>query len=190
MAVLRPSVENIRSLGNFSQTFRWLVDFKSFPKGLPGGYTTEDINFRAESVSLPEKEIELTEIQIRGNKVRQEGIGTYNSPITLTLIETVNPVCLSFLNDWQELAWKSSNGSIGTTQYKNMLECEMYLTLLDSQDKPYYKYTLIGCQIGGGTGGDLDAQSADPLKPALSIAFDYFTRQAIRRQTMGAPGNL
>jgi hypothetical protein len=175
----RPTVENLRSLGNFSQTFRWAVAFSSFPSALSGSFDSDNINFRAESMSIPELEIETTEIQIRGNKVRQAGIGTYNSPITLTLNETTDGYALQFLGAWQEAGWKSSDGSPGTTEYKENLECTMILYLLDNQDKPYYKFTLYGCQLSGATKGDADAGTADPLKPALSIAYDYFNKERV-----------
>lgn len=199
--LLRPSVESLRALGNWSQTFRWNVDFVTTPRCLTGGgdepesgrawasLLPEDINFRAESMSIPEKEIETTEIQIRGSKVRQEGVGNYNSPITLTLVETIDPVALDFLSDWQEAAWRTRDGSLGTTRYKSNIECEMRLQLLDSEDLAYYEYILIGCQPATGTVGDVDAGTGDPLKPAIGIFFDYFTRSSLRRSRRGHPNS-
>lgn len=181
MPILRPSVANLRGLGNWSQTFRWSVQFVSLPSGLDGGImTAEDINFRAESMSVPEKEIETTEIMIRGNRIRQEGIGNYVSPITLTLVETIEPKVLMFLNAWQELAWKTRGGSPGTTSYKKNIECTIRLYHLDNEDQPFYSYILYGCQIANATKGELDAQNADPLKPQLSIAYDFFETNADR----------
>lgn len=179
MPTLRPSIENLRSLGNWSQSFRWNVSFINFPNYLSYIPTNDDINFRAESISIPELQVETTEIQIRGNKVRQSGLGTYNSPITLTLIETINPVCLKFLSAWQEICWHTKDGSIGTTEYKKDLQCDMQLLLLDNLDNPYYRYELIGCFLEGATKGDVDASNGDPLKPQLSIAYDYFKSSAI-----------
>lgn len=205
MGLLRPSVESLRSLGNWTQTFRWNVSIIKPPVCLikrDGGgnslYSSrawtdylngggEELNFRAESVTVPEKETETMEIQIRTAAVRQEGMGKYNSPITLTLAETVNPVALDFLSDWQESAFRTADGALGTQRYKSYLEAELGLFLLDCEDNPYYMYHLIGCQIATGTVGELDGASADPLKPAIGIFFDYFTRKALNNVTKGAP---
>lgn len=179
MAILRPSIENLRSLGNWSQSFRWNVSFVSFPSALSYIPTSDDLNFRAESMSIPELQVETTEIQIRGNKVRQPGIGTYNSPITLSLVETTNPVCLRFLAAWQEICWHTKNGSIGTTEYIRDVECNIKLQLLDNLDQPYYQYELMGCFLESATKGDVDASNGDPLKPQLSLAYQYFKSSAI-----------
>ena len=65
----------------------------------------------------------------------------------------------------------------------------MVLWLLDSEDVQYYQYNLVGCQPATGTVGDLDASTADPLKPAIGIFFDYFTRKSLRHTKMGHPGS-
>lgn len=174
----RPSIVNLHKLGNFTQAFRWYVNVTDLPQEL-SNYDSQMLNFHAESMSLPTKEVETTEIQIRGNMVRQQGVGTYSSPITLTLIETVDAYCLSFLSDWQELAW-STEDTKGRSKYKNDQTCSIILTLLDSMDKPYYEYKLFACQLANGEpGNDADASTADPFKPALSIAYDYFKRYKI-----------
>lgn len=179
--VSRPSIVNLHTLGNFSQAFRWHVNFKALPS-LLSQYDAEKINFHAESISIPTKEIETTEIQIRGNMVRQQGVGTYTSPITLTLIETVDAYCLSFLSDWQELAW-STNDTYGKTKYKNEQTATIELNLLDSEDAPYYKYTIYDCQLATGeAGNDADANTGDPFKPALGIFYDYFKREPVIQQ--------
>ena len=185
MSIWRPDIDELVSQnGNYSQMFRWTVQFATIPNVLSSNYSvqdlTNDVNFRAESMSLPEASVESTEIQIRGQKVHQAGIVTYNSPLTLTVMETIDNKMLSFIGHWQEASWESNYGR-GRTAYKKDLVCEMNLYLLDNTDRPYYVFHLHYCQPENVGKGDLDAGSADPLKPAISIAYDYFTKDPISR---------
>lgn len=176
MATLRPSVENIRSRGNFTQIFRWSVSFEKLPQGV--SVNQDAINFQAESHTVPTKTITSTEIQIRGNKVRQPGIAEYNSPITLTLMETVDNVIANFVKAWHNLCWQATNGSTGIQEDKSNLEATILLVRLNNKDVPIWTYKLVGCILEGVEWGDLDAATSDPMKPALSIAYDYFEDNA------------
>ena len=177
MAVLRPSVDNIRGLGNFTQAYRWNVVFEKLPKGIT--LAPDAINFRAESSTIPTRTGTSTEIVIRGNKVRQPGIYDYNSPITLTVMETVDNTVSNFVTSWFDLCSSSKDGSSGVAVTKADLEAVLVLTRLDNNDKPIWKYKLIGCFLETCEEGDLDASTADPLKPALGIAYDRFEEAAV-----------
>lgn len=176
-SVLRPSVDGIRKLGNFTQIFRWNVSFEKIPNGI--SISSEDINFRAESSTVPTLTGTSTEIVIRGNKVRQPGIHGYNSPITLTLMETVDNKIANFIKEWREKCWKISEGSAGVSENKDELEAVIVLTRLNNKDEAIWRYKLIGCYLEGAERGDLDAQTADPMKPALAIAYDRFEEEAV-----------
>lgn len=178
---LRPSVNQLRKLGNFTQMFRWGIKFVTLPKALRG-YSTLELNARALSASVPEKTGTTTEIQIRGNKVRQAGIVEYTSPWTCTLMETTDVYVQRMLRDWHNLYWdtdKVAIASSGLTQYKVDMEGIIELVHLDNMDKPIYCYTLIGAYPEGYPRGDFDGSTADPMQPAISFAFDYFTEKAL-----------
>jgi len=177
MGSVRPSLENIRSLGNFTQLFRWYVEFETTPSGL--SISSDDINFRAESVALPKLGGASSEIQIRGHKVKQFGIADYGNTITLTCIETIDNVVSQFLHDWRELCWQTEEGSSGRTQFKENTEATIRITRLNNMDEPIWWYKLIGCYLESYDLTDLDGATADPLKPALTISFDYFNDGAV-----------
>lgn len=176
---IRPSVETLRSLGNFTQLFRWTVEFEKFP-ALVTGYTSDDINFRAVSATQPALNVPAAEIQIRGNKVFEHGIGEYVNPFTLTCAETVDNKISKFIHEWQEACWQTADGSTGKSNPKHDVEAVILLTRLDNMDNPIFRYKLIGAiLVEPDPGGDLDEATADPLKPVLNIQYDYFNRESL-----------
>lgn len=185
MGVIRPSLENIRKLGNMTQLFRWGVQFSKFP-ALLQGYTSDDINFRAESTTIPKTTGTSVEVLIRGHKVKQPGIHDYGNQITLTCVETVDSMMASFIRDWRELCWQTTEGSAGTTELKEQLEAELLITRLDGKNNPIWWYKLVGCYLEDVEwGGDLDGQTGDPLKPAMTISFDYYNEGKTMTEIQG-----
>lgn len=174
MTLVRPSVENIRSVGNFTQAFRWIVHLAELPSAVAAVATSEDLNFRAESSSIPTRTSTPTEITIRGNTVRQAGMMVYNSPLTIGANETIDSKLSELIRTWQDLAWESKEGSSGKTAPVEELQGRIELIRLDQADNPIYKYTLFGAWLESAEKGDLDGSTADPLKPQLGIAFDRF----------------
>jgi len=176
---MRPSLETIRGLANFTQMFRWYVEFEKFPNLVPGP-GSDAINWRAESIGIPKLNPMSTEYQIRGHKVKQPGIGDYENTIVLTCIETIDNVISQFVHDWQEVCWESENGSTGKTNSKEDIEAIVRLTRLDNMDQPIWVYKLFGCYLEtSDSGGDLDGATSDPLKPALTLSFDYFNAKPL-----------
>jgi hypothetical protein len=171
---MRPDLETLRQLGNFTQLFRWFVEFEKFPNLVPGP-GSDAINWRAESISIPKLNPMSTEYIIRGQKIKQPGIGDYENTITLTCMETVDNIISQYIHDWREVCWETNNGSTGKTHYKSEIEAIMRITRLDNMDAPIWAYKLIGCYLETSEpGGDLDGSTSDPLKPNLVISFDYF----------------
>jgi len=178
MSVVRPNLEALRNLGNFTQSFRWYVEFESLPSAL-GSFSSDDINFRAESTGLPKLATTSSEIQIRGHKVKQPGIAEYQGPITLTCIETIDNKIASFVKAWKELCWQTEEGSTGKTQNMADLQAVMRITRLDNMDQPIWWYKLFGCYLESTEYGDLDGTTADPFKPALSITYQYYNEGSV-----------
>lgn len=179
MAVLRPSLENLRALGNFTQTFRWHVNFITIPSAV-SGFNAMDVNFRAESMSRPARTSNAVETSIRGHKTVQPGIVDYKgNSLSLTVVEAIDMKMATGIQQWQELCWESANGSSGITNMKADLEAEVLLTLLDNMDTPIWEYDCIGVWMKTGGEGDSDATTDDPLKPAMELAFDYYTDKPV-----------
>lgn len=179
MPTLRPSLEHLRALGQITQMIRWTVEFEKIPSVLDS-WKGDAINFRAESVTIPKLNPTSVELQIRGNKIKFPGIGDYENTITLTCVETIDNNISQFVRNWRELCWQTEDGSTGITQNKEDLEATMLITRLDNKDDPIWMYKLFGCFLETGEpGGDLDAATIDPLKPVLTISFDYFNDKAL-----------
>ncbi len=174
----RPTLEVLRSITNYTQSFRWYVEVEKFPS-VVSGYSSDDINYRAESIELPAMTNPPTEVNIRGHKRKQPGIGNYNGVINLTAVETVDVVIRNFIADWREAHWRTRDGSSGLTEYKLDLESTWIIALLDSLDQPIWFYKLIGCQLeGADPGGTPGGESADPFKPIINLGYEYFIEGA------------
>ena len=81
---IRPTMNNILSLGDFMVSNLWYVDI------MPNGWVFmdgADFNFRAISSEVPKRTGTPLEINIRGQKVRQPGDYEYSGSITFTLVE-------------------------------------------------------------------------------------------------------
>lgn len=171
---MRPSIHNIRSLPNFTQGFRWNVAFISAPNAVafPGN---DAINWRAMSTSYPKKDPNITEISVRGQKIGETGRGTYSNSIVLTLYETVDNVVSEFIQSWSDACWSISDSETGVSLDKVDLEASIQLTRLNNKDVPIYIYDLYGCLLQTyEVGGDGTEEDDTPLKPAMTIWYDYY----------------
>ena len=141
----------------------------------PFGFLSSDINYRAESVTLPKLDPTTVEIVIRGNKILRPGIGDFGgNTITLTCVETVDNKIAAFVKAWRELHWSLDDSGFGITHYPQFIEADIIIARLDNTDQPIWFYHLFGCKLQTIDPGTLDAAGADPLKPALNIAYDRF----------------
>jgi hypothetical protein len=173
MPTKRPSLEGLRNIGNWTQTFRWWVDIEEPPPAVT--VDSEAINFRAESIEIPKANPMSTEIIIRGHKKKQIGIVDYTNTIALTCVETVDNVVSQFVRDWREACWQTDNGSTGISHSQKDVEARIKIMRLDNRDNPIWQYILYGCFLETfEPGGPLDGATPEPLKPAITVSFDYF----------------
>ena len=176
----KPTLDNIRSVGSFSQLFRWDFSFDSIPSGLGGsfgGFTSEDLNLRCVTSELPKLTGTSSEINLRGLKKKQPGIYAPPGPITIQFMETVDGAVSQAIKAWRDLCWNMQTGaSVNTSE----LEATIRLTLLDQQDAGFMEYVLYGCYLEDyEAGGTLDGTTADPLRPSMVISYDYFEDTAL-----------
>tara|TARA_Y100000310_G_C20625928_1_gene785876 strand:+ start:61 stop:582 length:522 start_codon:yes stop_codon:yes gene_type:complete len=170
----KPTIENIRAINDFATLFRWEMAFPTKPQGIT--IQDADLNFRCETAVLPKATGASIEANIRGHKVRQPGIYTYNNPITFTFIETVDNKISTFLKEWRDLCWEADSGKTESVQN---VKGDIQLFRMDQMDKAIWEYKLIGCFLEDyEVGGDLGGDTSDFLKPQLSISYDYFTDEA------------
>lgn len=190
---LRPTMNQLRRLGNFSQMYRFGLKIVEWPR-LLSQYSSrsQDFNIRVLSATVPEKAGQSTEIGLRGHQLRQPGIVTYTSPWTCTLMETNDVFVQTLLHDWHNLYWDTNRqnprgNSSGITQFKADLEAVIELYQLNNLDEPIYKYTLIGAYVESYQRGDFDGATADPMQPAVSFALDYFTEEPVNNSNANKP---
>lgn len=166
----KPTVENIRGLGDFQTLFRWDLSFVKFPNigTYPG---SESLNFRCQSTTMPKTTNQKIKNSIRGNYTYQPGIQEYDGQITLTFIETVDNTVKNMIRAWREAVWNTNTGASGS---KADVEGTLLLTLLNNQDQPIWPITLIGAFLEDHDLGQLESEASDSMKPTLIFSYDYY----------------
>lgn len=171
----RPTLDQLRGIGDFATLYRWNLSFPQFPSAIvaPG---SEDLNLRCESAELPQRTGETIEQMIRGHRTRHPGIYKSVGSLTITFAETVDNTVALFLKSWREACWNVGGTTSGATVPKSELEAIVRLELLDSSDSPRWEYKLIGAFYEDGEGGGvLDGSTSDFLKPTLVLSYDDYT---------------
>ena len=168
---LRPSIEEIRSLGHHASYFNWGIQFVSIPAALTG-FSSSDLNTRAVSFAPPTRTQDVSEISLRGHKVYQHGIMNYNQGLNLILHETVDSKVGTFLENWMNLQWTPI---AGVQIPKSLNQAIFLLTLLDSEDKARKYYTIVGAwPTTFDHGGEYGAENSDTVKFSTTLQYDYY----------------
>ena len=168
----RPSIEQIRGVGDFQMVHRWNMRFASFPVlGIAGAPLTEDLNIRCESATIPKVTTQSIEINLRGHKVKQPGISNYDNIWTLTFLETVDNIVRLFFKGWRESIWQTRTG---ISADKEELEATVILEQLNNQDDTIWQYTLFGGYLEDSDFGTLDGATSDAQRPSFTLSYDFF----------------
>ena len=108
----RPSIDQVRSLGDFATTVNWNLTFMKFPSGVTGGLPTSDaLNYRCDSTDVPKRTGQSTTQTIRGHTVKQPGLYTPSGTLQLIFVETVDNVMSNFIRNWREACYDSKTGA-------------------------------------------------------------------------------
>lgn len=168
----RPSINEIRNLGDFATLYQWNFSFINLPKAISVVGTSDDFNKRCVTSDLPKKNIQSIEVSVRGHKVKQPGIGGYDNTIPITFVETTDMMIHDLIGAWHEATWETGTGIQAP---KSEVECSIRLELLDRQDNPTWEYILHGCYLETyEAGGQLGDSTSDVMKPSLTLSYDYF----------------
>lgn len=166
---MRPNISDLRSLGDFATTINWDVEIVVPPTAL--AIPSEALNFRCESSDLPKVTGTSSEILIRGIKIKQPGVYTPSGQIQLVFFETVDNIVTDSIYKWKQACYDVETGK---AKPKVEIEAQIRLRRLDRNDKPIYEYMLFGSfPEDSDPGGQLQSASADPLKPVLTLSYDF-----------------
>lgn len=172
---MRPTFSQIRNLGDPAFTNTWDLQFLKLPQGV--NLTSDDINFRCESVGIPKKNGEKVTIQIRGlPPVHYPGTTIPEGSITFTFIET-NNVITELLHKLTEM---NQDSETGAGLPKSELEMEIRIVRLNKANKPIWEYHLVGCFMEtADPGGELNGGNAEALRPTATFSYDNFYEKAL-----------
>lgn len=172
---MRPTINEIRQLGDFQPMYTWDMNFIQFPQALRNRPTRGDVNLRCISTGVPKKSDQNIEVNIRGHKVRQSGIGMYEGTLTLTFVDTIDQTIADFIYEWQQLLWEDGTGLAYPTKD---VEATIAITRLDRENNPVRVFTLYGCKVEDRDhGGELGSDTNDVYKPTMTIGYAYFTEE-------------
>lgn len=172
----RPTLQQIRALGDFADTVHWYIQFNNIPSGVD--LTSDDINLRCESVPIPKREGSKVSAQIRGlPPVHQPGLYIPEGTMTVTLFENTNNRITKGIQQLVDMNYKQGTGQAKT---KAEVEFSVRIVRLDRTHKEIYEYNFIGCFLDSyDPGGELQGSSADMLKPTLTFSYDDFTEKSL-----------
>lgn len=166
----RPTKNNLRSIAEVAQTFRWHISFVRNPSAVK---VPPNFNLQMTSTEVPKTDAgQSIEIGIRGHTIKRPGIYDDTHNITLNAVETIDNQWSEFLRTWRNAVWSRDTGV-----QQNISDCtgDLLLTRLDNLDNPIWQYTLFGCYLEDydPTGGELGSDS-EALRPTLTLYYDTF----------------
>lgn len=172
---MRPTISDLRTLGQLALSFRWNLEFTKFPNSVTPGIDTAGLNLRCETAALPKATMTTFDVNIRGHKVWYNGITTAGGELKFGFIETVGHEIVEFFKAWRD---KSYDLITGQAQNKADLEGIITIYQLDNQDNAVYKYELNGVLMRDYEVGELTNDNAY-LKPSITVQFDTFKQTKI-----------
>ena len=168
---LRPTLTDLRMVGEFATTFRWNMSFTQPPAALSADF--RGTNVLCSTATIPSKTINKMNVQIRGHLFFQPGIVSLASnSLTLNFVENVQGIIHRLFFNWQEIIWAHN---IGTgVPYSSLVADDITLTRLDNQDRDICSYHLRHCFLKSYNPGSLSGNDSSPLDPQIEIAYDDF----------------
>lgn len=158
----KPTLNQIRSLGNFSTSENWYFQITNLPKAGGISFSSDDINWRCESVDVPKRETPTLQVQIRGQPpVNQHGTATPSGSTTLTLFSTDD---MRIEKAIQELLKLSHDLETGFGHKKADYEMSARLVRMDVTGKEVLEYNFIGVLMESYDPGANLGATADQIK--------------------------
>ena len=171
--VIRPSITEVRSLGDMASMIRWGLAFSKLPTAVTE-LDSSQINLRANSMDLPKSTSQKSTSNIRGHKVHQAGELDYSDSINFTLLEAVDTKVMKFLQEWREMTWRTISG---IQALKSDYEATVLMYLLNNQDEVRDTYKLTGCWLlDFDPGGQMVSEGSELMRPTMTLAYDFYDK--------------
>ena len=167
----RPTMEQIRQMGSFVTTYQWNFNIITPPSAIANFPALATINARAQSSAVPSRTNEKIEINLKGHKVSQGGPITYNSPLSVTFVETSDNAIFNMIRLWTDAVTETNTGAHGD---KLAVEAVVDLQLLARDDTPLQSYLLFGVFPEANTPAELGSEGGDLFTNAIDFHYDYF----------------
>jgi hypothetical protein len=162
-----PTMEDVRSIGDFVPVYKWELTFMEGPLVSPD---IQALNFHCVSSSLPRKIPGGSAVSIRGHQKKFSTISTYDM-ISLQFVETVDNLITAFLHDLHEASWETNTG-LALPQAN--IEFTVRLTSMDREGNGRWAYQLYGCWLEAYDPGGPFTDSPDIFRPSMTLSYDYF----------------
>lgn len=161
-----------QALGEVQTLLRWTFNITNPPQGLT---FPEKLMIRVTTTGLPKAEVERTVVELGGHTINYNGKTKKAGQLTVTFVEGVDASVTEFIYQWMQKQWGSDGKDTTGKQSKTAeVKADIQIQLLDGNDVATQTYNLIGCLPSiGDAGGEL-GQTADPMKPQLTLDYDDF----------------
>lgn len=158
-------------MGSFVTTYQWNFNIIAPPTAVSGFPAMSQINARAQSSTVPTRTNEKIEIGLKGHKVAQAGPDTYNSPLSVTFVETSDNTIFNMIRLWRDAITQTNTGAHGE---KLAVEAVVDLQLLARDDTPLQSFLLFGVFPEANTPSDLGSEGGELYTQAVDFHYDYF----------------
>jgi hypothetical protein len=171
-------IEQLRALPDYVKPTDWGVAFPVLPVvGALGGFASDDLNLRAETVSIPKPTSEIIEVMTKGHKTHQNGRTEISGSLPITFNDTVDNVIFNFVKAWREI---TKDFRTGKQFSKSEVEAVCVVTQYDANDNAIRAYEFVGCIWETDDFGELDSATSDIMRPSLTLKYDYFRPISLR----------
>lgn len=175
---MRPTKTKLRQVSNYIHVNDWTVKLNKLPaKVSAAGFNiNDDLHFRATSFTIPKKNVESIEVNVRGQIIQVPGQARTNSPIDMEVVEDVDQKVIELIKAWNDALADSETGvSKGTPEE---LKTDITLTLFSRQGKAIRQYILKGAWITDNSPPQLTSDD-DVYRLSISIHFDSFEEKKV-----------
>lgn len=165
---MRPGVENIRSLPDPQRTYLWEVKFLTLPTIITG-ISSDDLNFRCTSTTLPKTSNSVIRLDIRGVEARFPGPNKFSDSIQMSFVETTDAKIREVIRYWRV---GSFDPVTGIQLPKSLIEGQIQICQLDGLSTTTMAYNLYGCWLSDYDPGQANSESSY-LGMTGTFTYDY-----------------